>query len=306
MALKHAEQLATMFGLAVRLAKVTEADALLVWSEGPADWESLRKRAGNVPLLIAGDVEKNLADAVDLGLDVVQIEKAGWPVLEKLSQALLQCVGDEILAPGAGVIAVYGGFESGKIDSVSFVELEEYLGRLTVRDLRELAKSVPLDTLRAAVDLAVEIGREGREGKSVGTLFVIGDTRKVLSYSNPLGFDLVKGYNRKERNLRDAKVRESVKELAQLDGAFVISPDGTIEGACHVIDISSASITLSEGLGTRHVAAAAITKKTNAISIAVSESSGTVRVFQDGKVVLRVEPLRRAMKWKDFDIQREA
>ena len=37
------------------------------------------------------------------------------------------------------------------------------------------------------------------------------------------------------------------------------------------------------------------------MSITVSESNGTVRLFQNGEVMLRIEPFRRAMKWRDFE-----
>src|SRR5690606_14658764 len=97
-----------------------------------------------------------------------------------------------------------------------------------------------------------EIGREGREGKRVGTLFVVGDTRKVMLQSHSIGFDPVKGYSKKDRNLRDGRVRESIKEIAQMDGAFVVCPDGTVEAACRMLQTSQADITLSKGLGTRH------------------------------------------------------
>ena len=106
---------------------------------------------------------------------------------------------------------------------------------------------------------------------------------------------------RKERNLRDPKVREGIKELAQLDGAVGIASDGTVEAACQIIQVQAVNITLSKGLGARHWAAAAISKNTTAIAVTVSESSGTVRIFQNGEVMLRIEPFRRAMKWKDFE-----
>jgi DNA integrity scanning protein DisA with diadenylate cyclase activity len=174
---------------------------------------------------------------------------------------------------------------------------------LTSRDLRQLRTRVPLETLKAVVDLAVEIGREGREGKRVGTMFVVGDTRKVLAHSQPIGFDPVRGYSRKERNLHDHRVREGIKEAAVMDGAFIIAADGTVEASCRYLAVGAANITLSKGLGARHWAAAAITKTTNAIAVVVSESNGTVRLFQNGEVMLRVEPFRRAMKWKDFEYE---
>ena len=293
-----------MYGLAVQLSKVTDADALLLLLEAPTDWEQLKENAGNETILVAADREDQVAGASDVALEVVLLNMVDTPVYEKLSHALLMSVADEILSPGAGVVAVYSGFEQGQIDTISYIQLDDHLGRLTARDLRQLSTNVPLDTLKVVVELAIEIGREGREGKPVGTMFVVGDARKVQADSQPTGFDPVRGYNRKERNLHDARVREGIKEIAQLDGAFIVSSQGTIESACRLVDASAANITMSKGLGTRHWAAAAITKKTRSVAVVVSESSGTVRIFQNGEVALRVEPFRRAMKWKDFEYER--
>ncbi len=242
-----------------------------------------------------------MAGAEDAGFDTVELNIPDSPVYERLTQALLESVADDLLTPGAEVIALYSGFEVGTIDSISVIRLDDHLGRLTVHDLRQLETRVPLDTLKMTVDLAVDIGREGREGKPVGTLLVVGDHRKVMKHCHPLGFDPMKGYSAAERRLEDSKVRESLKEIAQLDGAFVVASDGTIVAACQYVSAPAAEITLSKGLGARHWAGAAISRATGAIAIAVSESNGTVRLFQNGQVMLRIEPFRRAMKWKDFE-----
>jgi len=292
------DQFKTMFGLAVRLARVTESGALLVWVEAPTDWAEMQRRAGEITLVVAADEEEHLKGAAEQGVDIVLVEMLDAPVNERLSQALLESIAEEILEPGAGVIAIYSAFDPHKTDSVSYIQLDEHLGRLTARDLRQLGDSVPLETLKAVVDLAIDIGREGREGKNVGTMFIVGDTRKVLASCHPVGFDPVKGYKRTERNLRDPKTREAIKEVAVLDGAFVVSADGTVEASCQLVETAEANVTLSKGLGTRHWAAAVVTKKSSAIAITVSESGGTVRIFQNGEVMLRIEPFRRAMKWK--------
>jgi DNA integrity scanning protein DisA with diadenylate cyclase activity len=100
-------------------------------------------------------------------------------------------------------------------------------------------------------------------------------------------------------------VREAIKEIAQLDGAFVVSRDGTVEAACRIIDAPTTGLTLPKGLGTRHWAAAAITNVTSALAVVVSQSTGTVRLFQKGDVILRIAPMRhvRAMKWHEHEIE---
>ena len=127
----------------------------------------------------------------------------------------------------------------------------------------------------------------------------------MLARTRPLGFDPFKGYRRKERNVRDLRVREAIKEIAQMDGAFVVARDGTVEAACRLIDAPMTGLTLPKGLGTRHWAAAAITDVTKALAVVVSQSNGTVRLFQNGEVILRIAPMRhaRAMKWQDAETE---
>ena len=133
---------------------------------------------------------------------------------------------------------------------------------------------------------------------------MVGDHRKVLTFCRPMGFDPLKGYSRAERHLADSKVREGIKEIAQLDGAFVVSSDGhVVAGAQQINAPRSTDLSLPKGFGARHWAAAEVTRATSAVAISVSESTGTVRLFQNGEVMLRIEPFRRAMKWIDFDVE---
>lgn len=84
-------------------------------------------------------------------------------------------------------------------------------------------------------------------------------------------------------------MRETVKELSLLDGAFIVSDDGVFISACRYINATSEGITLPLGLGARHMAAASITKNTNAVAVVVSESS-MVRVFDNGEIIGEIIP----------------
>ncbi len=306
--LKFTDAFTTIFTSAAQLSISCQADSLLLLLDDAADWTRLynlsqEMLSDGTKFLVATTDQEHLDLANEANLTGVTIDSPERPIYDRLEQALLESVADDLLQSGARVITLYSGFEPGEIDSVSVIDLDDRLGRLTVRDLRQLETSVPLETLQLVVKLALEIGHEGREGKSVGTIFVVGDTKKVMNHSRPAGFDPVKGYNRKERNLGTARVREGIKEIAQLDGAFVVATDATVEAACRYLDAPATNITLSKGLGARHWAAASISRATKAVAVAVSESSGTVRLFHDGEVILRIEALGRPMKWKDFEYE---
>lgn len=284
---------------AVKLAKAIEADAILVLLENSVAWARLAKKAAPIgPIVIATQSEAVIEAAEKAEIPTVRVEMPEISAQNQLTQAVLDAVTANMIRSGSTVVTIYSGFDTVEIDTISVLRLTERLGRLTARDLRKLETKVPLDTLKIVVDTAVAIGREGREGNPIGTMFVVGDHTKVLKESRPGGFDFVKGYNKKERNIFDRKTREGLKEIAQLDGMFVIAADGTVEGSARIIDTSPVEITMTKGLGSRHFAGAAISKNTDAVAVVVSQSSGTVRIFQNGEVVLRIEPLQRAMKWK--------
>jgi DNA integrity scanning protein DisA with diadenylate cyclase activity len=128
-------------------------------------------------------------------------------------------------------------------------------------------------------------------------MFVVGDTRKVLTMCRPMNFNPFRGYSQEERDIRNPAVREQIKDIAQLEGAIVVRRDGVAVAAAMRIDAPDKGFTLSMGLGTRHAAAAAVSKSTKAIAVTVSQSSGTVRLFQNGEVVLHIEPMARPMIW---------
>jgi diadenylate cyclase len=144
-------------------------------------------------------------------------------------------------------------------------------------------------TLRRVVNLAVEIAREGREGHKIGTLFVVGDSEAVLGRSRPMILDPLYGHPHGSKRIEDPDVRETLKELAQLDGAFVVSDEGVVLSAARYIDAASNHLELPLGLGSRHVAAASVSSRTDAVAVAVSESS-TVRMFDDGELVAEIVP----------------
>ena len=144
-------------------------------------------------------------------------------------------------------------------------------------------------TLRRVVNLAVEIAREGREGRKIGTLFVVGDSAAVLGHSRPMILDPLYGHPHESKRIEDPDLRETLKELAQLDGAFVVSDEGVILSGARYIDAASDHLELPLGLGSRHVAAASVSSRTEAVAVAVSESS-TVRMFDDGELVAEIVP----------------
>jgi DNA integrity scanning protein DisA with diadenylate cyclase activity len=150
-------------------------------------------------------------------------------------------------------------------------------------------QNIPRDVMLDLVDLAIEIAREGREGRKIGTLFVIGDEEEVNKLSRCLILDPLMGHPKTRKKLADPNLRETVKELAQLDGGFIVSADGYVLSAARYFKVASLDFDLLLGLGTRHIAAASISQQTEALAVVVSESS-IVRIFSRGELVAEILP----------------
>jgi len=154
--------------------------------------------------------------------------------------------------------------------------------------------------VESLIELAVEIAREGREGRRIGTLFTLGDEAAVLAKSRSLILNPLEGHPESVRHIDDPNLRGTVKELAQLDGGFVVSSAGVVLAACRYLDAAASPVEVPMGLGSRHLAAAHISSATGAIGIVVSESS-VVRLFCHGALIGEIIP--ELWMLKRYDIQ---
>jgi diadenylate cyclase len=79
-----------------------------------------------------------------------------------------------------------------------------------------------------------------------------------------------------------------VKDSPMHDGAVIIK-DTTIRAAGVVLPLS-ANPDLDPSFGTRHRAALGITERSDALALVVSEESGAITLFVDGKLYRNLDP----------------
>lgn len=164
-----------------------------------------------------------------------------------------------------------------------------------IKTMQDCEERVSPEVMRAVLTIAFDIASTGREGKQVGTAFIVADEDEVMKRSHQMVLNPYAGHEKKDRNILNRQNWESVKEFAQLDGVFVVSEDGIINSAGRYLDVDAKDIVIDKGLGGRHVSAAAITRDTVAIAVTVSESGGVVRIFMDGKESMCIESAERAV-----------
>lgn len=226
------------------------------------------------------------------GFEVVLVPGLNLSRIGQIKIAVLLGLSKNLLQKGDRLLCLTGVAEKRNLDTILFLEVGEEYEMFSGDKLEQIGPSINPEVFERVLDIAVSLGSEGREGRPVGTTFVIGDSEEVLRRSVPLVLNPFKGHPEEERNILDHGLTETVKEFSTIDGAFVIRGDGLIEAAGIYLKPDVPEIKLPWGLGTRHVSAAGITAATNAVAITVSSSTGNVTVFRDGRIFTVVERLR--------------
>jgi DNA integrity scanning protein DisA with diadenylate cyclase activity len=266
-------------------------------------------------LLYVGDLElpeaafrgkprarKKLAQAIASPVQREVIEATGIPVLalpeydlgraEKMKLAVVSGIARGLYAEGDVVVGLLARAPAAMPDSILVVTVgqDEQDGSFAFLQ----AQGVSAGVMDALLDLAIQIGIEGWEGRPTGALFVIGDASRVMEKSRQLSMNPFQGYSEDERNILNPDVRHALHAFAVLDGACVMREDGVVVAAGRYLNFDEEKeVEVPLGLGARHMAAAGISRDTEAIALVISQTSGAVRVFKRGKVVIELPPRAR-------------
>lgn len=195
----------------------------------------------------------------------------------------------EVINPEEAFLALYNHEGESCIDTIrvtkaklSWPFLNQVSGSLLQRVF--LQKVLP-----QVLTIALRFSLEGREGKSIGTCFVIGEIETLEKHTEQLIFNPCQGHPRRLRNIFNMDYFETLREFAALDGAFLINEKGVVESAGVYLSTKSAGDSFQSGLGARHAAACSITKSVDCIAVVISESSSEINVYQGGGSVLQLK-----------------
>ncbi|TWU20953.1 DNA integrity scanning protein DisA [Novipirellula galeiformis] len=273
---------------AVGLATSLSAQAILVVLDpGQAvPWSPLNSWAGRLLIVTATKCEGFVPGRADIHL--LDVMHTSLSRMDRAKLGLLLAAANGLVDEQRDVVCVTGS-QAQALDSITVTRPAPHFRAVFPRPLQANGTTVRPEVILRVLSLAIEIASEGRESRQIGTMFVIGDTRQVARQSRQLVLNPFHGFARNLRNVLEPGLTETVKEFALLDGAFIIDADGSIRSAGSYLIPQSIAQGLASGLGARHQAAASITRATRATAVTVSQSTGTVTLFQQGGMVLTLE-----------------
>lgn len=271
------------------LAREVGAGAILVLADviqSDGELQKLMETVDFRTILITRD--RNLPTACGSHLphtEWITVPDVHMTRMGQVKVALLVSLAKGLLTRRDCVLCLTGVDGSHSIDTCLVLNLETEPELFSAADTVLLSKGVSPAVFERTLMLASQLATEGREGRPVGTLFVIGDSKTVLAQSRPLVLNPFHGYPESERNILDPIVEETIKEFSAIDGAFIVRGDGVVLAAGMQLVPVAAGQQLPNGLGTRHAAACAITASSGAVAIVISQSTGTISIFKSGDLV---------------------
>jgi DNA integrity scanning protein DisA with diadenylate cyclase activity len=274
---------------AISMAKKIGADALLFYMDSTKDLKPLSHIEIDIKIILLTKRKECMEKSSALPVHAIMIPDVQLTRTGYIKIGFLSAISKGLLKNGDVIVSVGGIPEQGYMDTIMLVEIGLESQLFSESAITSFPPGIRSEVFESLLAFVLELANQGREGKPVGAIFVLGDHEKVLAFSSQLVFNPFHGHPEESLNINEPQMRESLKEFSSIDGAFVIREDGVVLAAGRYLNVGYHGDALPQGLGTRHASAAAITQVTDSIALTISESTGKVTVFRGGKILTEIE-----------------
>lgn len=283
---------ATMISHAREIAGEIGAKAILAYIDVIRSREQMKAMIKERQCILAARTDEVVRQLNEMGARKDRILRVPDMNMTRASQvkvAAILALTRKLIQRSQKIVCLAGFLGSGMFDSLTIIDMDrefEIFSSIGTEIASRTEKPHVFDRL---LTLALELAHEGKEGKPLGTTFVLGDHKKVMEFSSQMAINPFAGVPEDKRNILNPDLKETIREFAPMDGAFVVRSDGVVLAAARHLSVSAETANLPQGLGARHRSAAGITDLTKAIAIVISESTGAVRVFSHGQLFTEIE-----------------
>jgi diadenylate cyclase len=279
-----------MLKQATSVANKVKADAILVNMETAADIVPFLKAEGKkFNVICVTKKEISLEKTKGLRCNTIMLPDVYLTRDGYLKFGFLAGISKGMLSKGDILVCVGGQIEKGYMDTIMILKVGDESEIVSFPEESPFPENIKPEIFEPLLTLVMEMAYEGREGKPIGSTFVLGDHENVLQYSHQLVFNPFQGHPEDVLHITKPEVRDTLKEFSSIDGAFIIRDDGIVLAAGRYLNAAYHGESMPQGLGARHSSAAAITGVTDSVALVISESSGRLTIFSGGSIITTIE-----------------
>ena len=269
-----------------KIAKGADCSSVMIFGDTFEDGFDLGQSLSDFKTILvtqaSTEVNNGSSDAVNATIAVRAYSRNR---LSQMRSAVLIGLSRGIFKFNDKICCLTGISKSNQFDTVVVVDIQEEFQAVFNQKSYMLPSSVKPEVMERVLAIATELAVEGREGKPVGCLFVMGEADELKPFTKPLVINPFYGYKDEDRNILNPFMDETVKEFSTIDGAFIIRGDGVLESAGSLIHAPEFSHDIPSGLGARHAAASAISQAADCLTVVVSASTRQVTLFRRGQML---------------------
>ncbi len=183
-----------MLDAAWQVAEKVNAKSIFASAEALVDRKLPEKRQRKTQLIGVVKDEKGLAAAKKVAKKALQVPNVKLSRLGQVKLVVLMGLSANLVHKEDTIIYLPLNPNDGSLDGLMVIDVAKEFDPITSPEVVEIYKHVRRDVFEALLNLALELANEGREGKPVGALFVVGDHEKVLEISRQLTLNPFRGY----------------------------------------------------------------------------------------------------------------
>lgn len=279
-----------MIESAVKMARDVKAGIVLLCADVKKEFAELPEDVKkSIHFILVTQENENLPEMLAKYVRKLDVPNVNLTRMGKIKIAIAKGIVSGLLKRNDKIICLSGVPKFGYADSIFFIDVGKEFEILTYDFISDIVEAVEPEVFNAVLNIACELAAQGRESRKVGTIFVLGDDEKVMQLSRQMIMNPFQGHPEEDRNILNPDLEETIKEYSSIDGAFVIKSNGVIITAGRHLSAALESRDFPSGLGSRHIAAAGITNVTKAVAIVISQSTGDVTVFKNGRLFVTIE-----------------
>lgn len=205
------------------------------------------------------------------------------------SMGLILAVLRGVIKADETILCLYNSIAGTNLDSLTLTNPKSRLHIMRELDLATIRELIAPEIFVRLINILSRFAMEGREGTPIGTIIILGDPKRMKKHYQQFILNPCLGHRDEDKNVLHDGFIETFRELAALDGAFIVNRHGVVESAASYLTAPGIGLQLRPGLGARHAAAAAMTAKTDSVAMVLSQSSGNITVFYGGNELFEIE-----------------
>ena len=186
------------------LCKELGISKILAFAESVQDQRFIAQCQEMETVILLARKEANLKEEIINKWDIIRLPDQDISRTYQFQLGLLFSVLNDLVKVDETVFCLTGLVGSLRLDNLLITNLK----RDNIWFRKHTFDSVPKNILRSQefyrlIDITLKFAKQGREGKPIGTIFVLGKTEELAPYTKQLVLNPLKGHSKSQRNIHD-------------------------------------------------------------------------------------------------------